>query len=1646
MKNVTTLVALAWALVAAIAAPFAVAATPLPTIPPNIVATEQNRPMVMLTASKDHTMFWKAYTDFEDIDFDGVVDYTFRPAFRYYGYFDPLKCYAYNTAAGGRFEPVVLATIDRSVDATGRYYCAAGAGQWSGNFLNWATMSRIDVLRRVLYGGFRSGDGATQAARYLSGDSPTETTLELSYVPRNSQAFVKYYNGLDLDRLTPFNSTQAISRGITLCRRSAENAGVSHVGVYTPQIRVAIGNFILWNMTEIRTCNWSTEVNYTWQTPTLDFLHDNYISPIGATATTNADYEHGASVPVLGGNTTFDPNSSGQSFTARVQVCVPGLLEVRDGGEARCKLYGTVHKPTGLLHEFGESPSSGDQAARAEFALMMGSYDNNIEAGVLRKNMGEINDEIEPTSGRFMQSLSTADPAYRPVNGGIVRSLNEITLFGYNASSGLYEARGAPQVCFSDDLANGLCPSWGNPVGELLLESVRYYAGQSPNRLPGDNDRDVGLPTTVDASRPGAGRVWTDPLGADSDSYLINGTRSRAELYGRGICRPLNMITISGGINSFDNSLSAFSQITTTQTVQSLTKKIGDAEGVTGTVRLVGNSDSGGTGTANQNLLCTGKTITDLSTVEGACPDGPNFEGTYLGAGVAHFANTERIREDLAPTPAASPPDLPYKAMTVRNYGVTLSGGVATIEVPLPGQAACSTVNRGLANPACRRVYITPASLDSLRLPAIPGNLVDFKVLQNSIDANGFASGSALVLWQHSRLGEDQDQDMLNSIRWQVGGTTAAPTLTIYTQAIESDTGEAEPFGFGYTVVGTGAATDRQLHMHSGINKFLVVDPTGVGVAPDVIYNGPDDNSQCVASNALNEPRKLCSQLGRGGNVVRGETFKTFAMTGATDATLREPLWFIAKYGGFEYTKADQDLATAELYPTRLTQWDRRRADGTPCANTATDPCDGDPDNYFYARRPDLLEQSLREILQDIVNSSNTAPAIAASQLQAGDLKIVASFDAGDGSGALSSFALQSNGEFAPTGSETWNAHTLLTNTPHALRQVITNEGATGTPFRWTRLTQDKQDILIGPNDAAYGEKALDFIRGRSDDVDEFRQRPSESVLGPIVNSNPAVEGPPRGRYFGDAFLGYADFINTWANRREVLWVGAGDGMLHAFDASATNLGGTPILSYIPESVFARLPDWVSPIGDKVQSFVDGSPFIGDVMIGADWATYLFSSLGRGGRAIFALDVTSAGTVSTANGSSSVSGGALNEDNAGNIFKWELTAADDSDLGFIVSEPTLNRATNQPGQIARMNNGRFAALFGNGVDSTDGNAALFIVYADAPGGAAIDTRRTKLTVPVQNDTAGNPLPNGLSQPMWVDVNNDRIADFIYAGDLLGNLWRFDVRAADSGSWVVSYVGQPLFQAVDASGNALPITGAPEFQFHPQGGIVVSVVTGLSLRSSDFPNTTRTNGIFGVWDNPGFETLTGSALTSALPRGLGDLQVRTLNNVGSDDRQRFIVGLPVDWSTDKGWYVLFNVESEMGLNNLSFANRQLLTITVSPPPARTGAATDPCTFEPVARLLVIDPISGLPAGLLGTVDVTVNNTITTHLLASYPIADQKSQIAKDLVGQGSNQVGCSNGTLNCTAIEGSTSDGGVRLVSNTNSGRIFWREIPGFKTN
>jgi type IV pilus assembly protein PilY1 len=509
--------------------------------------------------------------------------------------------------------------------------------------------------------------------------------------------------------------------------------------------------------------------------------------------------------------------------------------------------------------------------------------------------------------------------------------------------------------------------------------------------------------------------------------------------------------------------------------------------------------------------------------------------------------------------------------------------------------------------------------------------------------------------------------------------------------------------------------------------------------------------------------------------------------------------------------------------------------------------------------------------------------------------------------------------------------------------------------------------------------------------------------------------------------------------------------MLHGFNASANqSQGGTPIMSYVPQLVHSRLQDWVQPATEKIQSFVDGTPFSADVLLGstitsstavgydagapapAGWKTYVFASLGRGAKGMFALDATDPD--------------ALTEANAASIFKWQFSEADDTsgDLGYNLSQVgSPNRVSEAAPTVAKMNNGKFAVLMPNGVNSTTGKAALYILFVDGPRSGVWSTGTNYVKLVADAGPA-----NGLAQATWIDTNNDGVADYIYAGDLKGNVWKFDVSSPNTALWGVAYGGRPLFTAKSTDGTTrLPITTAPEYRFHPLGGVVINVATGKAISNADFPDTSgKVNGIFGIWDNPIYSsqayidtpTLLDDA-TNGLPRTRSQLVSRSLTRITLDDLDPlngvigdgYVSGAAIDWTNNKGWYVNFPDSGEMTVSNPVITQGLLSTVSIVP----AVSSAEVCFRGPSAYVTTLDPISGMLDRSVFK-SVTINGVI--YLVASIKITDQRVTFARDAT-----RASCASGASNCTRIIGETTD--ITAESANTSARIYWREIPSFKT-
>ena len=411
----------------------------------------QASPMVMFALSVDHQLFAKAFADYSDLNGDGMIDSSYVDAFNYYGYFDNKRCYAYNGNSGW-FEPK---------DAAGganNHHCnnSASGGDWSGNFLNWASMTRVDVLRKALFGGKRAVDTATQ------------TVLERALLANDVHSFAKVFTPTypdTTDNYTPYNVTT-----LTLCNSTPEPSGSPNetqlldTATNPPKIRVAAGDWGRWAAGSRNQCEWYEDQ-------------------------TNNDNIAAGTVPGYSDN--LFASGTKDAPNVKVDVCVATKLE------ANCRSYnGSDSKPIGLLQEY-------DEDGTLRFGLVSGSYQKRDHGGVLRKAMGLFagnatasNDEVNLTDGTFNAGLN-----------GIISTLNKVRLNTWDYGNTYYndcDTFGIDvNTYLTSTASNRQCSNWGNPVSELYLEAVRYMIGEGSATSTYDVASDaLGLPSAT----------WNDPM------------------------------------------------------------------------------------------------------------------------------------------------------------------------------------------------------------------------------------------------------------------------------------------------------------------------------------------------------------------------------------------------------------------------------------------------------------------------------------------------------------------------------------------------------------------------------------------------------------------------------------------------------------------------------------------------------------------------------------------------------------------------------------------------------------------------------------------------------------------------------------------------------------------------------------------------------------------------------------------------------------------------------------------------------------------------------------------------------------------------------------------------------------------------------
>jgi len=603
---------------------------------------------------------------------------------------------------------------------------------------------------------------------------------------------------------------------------------------------------------------------------------------------------------------------------------------------------------------------------------------------------------------------------------------------------------------------------------------------------------------------------------------------------------------------------------------------------------------------------------------------------------------------------------------------------------------------------------------------------------------------------------------------------------------------------------------------------------------------------------------------------------------------------------------------------------------------------------YYSANNASEMASSLVDALTRIDAVTGSSSAAATSSLtptQGDDWLFIPLYTTKTWNGTVNAFKIETaTGAVINPGTPIWSASDRIKS--QASRNLLFSDGsATLADFTVANLTSAGKignfpDPCTGANplsqcatmDAAAKAKAtvdnlISYLRGNTAleqsaaaDADKvFRTR--AGPLGDIVNGAPVyVKKSP----LNLTDSGYSAFAASTASRQGVLYVGANDGMLHAIkvpDDPTDTSGGTELWAYVPSMVMSNmylLAD--AAYESKHRFFVDGAPVVGDVYDGSNWRTILVGGLGKGGRGYYALDITNP--------------------NAPKAL-WEFT---DADLGFTFGNPiiTKNKA------------GRWVVMFSSGYNNVSpGSGKGYLYVVDAVTGALVDANSKIATSAGDTGT-----PSNLGKiNAWVDDDKVGVAKRVYAGDMLGNVWRFDFddNIAPTGKESL-LLGQ--------TGSNQPITTRPVLSEIIDGNYkypVVTVATGRYLGTTDVGDSAL-QSIYTFKDD----------LTNT---GLGSLRSNAgmVKQTMKSDRSGLENGATINWTTQKGWYVDLSLSAGERVNvDFSQQLNQLIVATNVPTPTV-------CSPGGTGWLYYLDVGSGKP--LLSYASTTLIAGITPIITSS-----------------------------------------------------------------
>lgn len=1493
-----------------------------PSETPMHVLEETAPPLLMLGMSREHTMFQEAYNDYTDIDGDGKLDIMFDPSIEYEGIYDFHLCYKYSTdtsklsnisnnhssdhyylpedARGYWYPTSKTTTKSVSKDAFPENWTedktvnVCDGSSWSGNFLNYLTSSKVDVLRRVLYGGSRffndvAPTKTSKQVRFAKDGDSSVALLKHSHTVRDAHSWGKvlsgrqynyHLNAKDFTDLSDTKEKQAYF--FVISSKDSSDTNITHSSSY---IRYALAQKagVPGYYGKEDTAN-DTDKNspyaYIWDWASRQSYSENNAEALASLY---------VGFPSKTNKCLFDVStnngSCNQKITTRSAIVATCTQKFHEYG---CRKYGNYWQPAGVLQEYGESENP-----RINFGLITGSYTKRSVGAELRSEIDKFSEEITLANQETnLANKVGGDINIKEENGGvigIIGTLDRLGIYtkfageGYNNGGGVYNDCDRTTVyknytfkssTFGQTIPDNKCKDWGNPVSKLMLAAAQYFEGSATFAKSKDSVLGLGY-----ANANNGGPYKNQNTKVDYCS------------------KPATLIIADEDISFDNNDYNGAIYSAYKNELDSIPFKSGKY--------FVGNSASDDSG---YNNIPSAKQVNKLSDISGIAPSAPYSYGSYLTAGITKsFASRKYIN-------AVSYADSTKSQQhSLNTYVVAMKPAMPEIKIDVGNGSYVTILPFGKTVADFSRDWNNKTD----NVSKLATNTVADFYSQYISDTEGIFR----INYEDMQYGSDYDMDWVVEYHYKlINGSDGSKYVQILLSNIDGD--PYAPQHAGYVITGTendgvyvdlGKFTAKNTEesennlydydtlfsdaYSDALNNSAPIENYFINQPPTNITKGKTKNDFNYNSNSIvNHYNKIIQNKGnndkpyyymnrtemyyntnhndkwklvgstntwwtrvigdfcRSKNSNNGECFnvkhndnlivssRIFKVKeGATEPWVKSPLWYAAKYG---------------IAPPEGQDW--------PDANDTKDP-----DNYFLVTNPSKLRVGIEKMIDLIDTSLHTPSAMSTENgpsISSGSNAYVALYDPSVWYGDIKQYKVGSQGNY-DSEANTWSAFETFNGTDVDDRLIVTYDHTTNEYVRFHSNGYDDashvQDMpiniinqVLNTSFADKSEFAADsesvkfmtrFARWMAGDHDkEGNENSEDPELLLVKNDNKPLRTRESSK--GKFILG--DIINSTptvfkdntVDGKSVIVVGSNDGMLHFINAT----NGKPIVSYLPTQALSKIKVLASQsYVTNHQSFVDSTPSIfKDVKNGK---VVLFGTFGLGLEGAYALDVTNISALSNYTGDD-----AFNEFKDDNRLIWELlpqTTINGETIGSkfagrVKDAPTALKVTEENGVV------KYYLLLNSGYNSQDSGLIIVDLLESEED--------TKLAKVVNEITAPNMKPSAdprglnradiIAKPVITDLTGTDNYEAIYFGDSFGQIWKIDLsrdairkRIACWGQTTCGSVDnsefnpQPrvIFKAVDSNGVAQPITTELSIGFHLSG---IGIIFGTGSYDLDVDGT------------------------------------------------------------------------------------------------------------------------------------------------------------------------------------------------------------------